>query len=271
MNRIKLFTTLIIALFFTIQFTKGQETTISSPKVSFDFNADLVSRYVWRGTQFGGASPHLQPGISMDYKGLEFGAWGSYSLAGQNTAQEFDLYLSYTFLNEMLTATLTDYYFPDDTATYNYFEWNKDITGHILEASLSFNGTDNLPLHFLAAVNFYGADAQKINDDQNSPDFNTSTGIQYSNYFELGYNFDVQDVNCDVFVGASLNSPNDLNTATGYLGESGFYGTGPGVVNLGLTASKEIKITEHFSLPLTTSIITNPQAEKIFFVFGISF
>jgi hypothetical protein len=42
------------------------------------------------------------------------------------------------------------------------------------------------------------------------------------------------------------------------------------VVNLGITVSKEIKISDSFSLPLTTSFIINPQAENVFLVLGIS-
>jgi hypothetical protein len=54
-------------------------------------------------------------------------------------------------------------------------------------------------------------------------------------------------------------------------GESGFYGDYMGVVNLGLTTTKEIEITNKFKLPLTVSLITNPQAEKIYLVAGFSF
>jgi hypothetical protein len=41
-------------------------------------------------------------------------------------------------------------------------------------------------------------------------------------------------------------------------------------VNLGLTVSKDIKITDKFALPVFGSFITNPEAENVFFVFGIS-
>jgi len=40
--------------------------------------------------------------------------------------------------------------------------------------------------------------------------------------------------------------------------------------NLGLSATKEIKITDHFSLPLTGSLILNPADERLFVVAAIS-
>jgi len=43
------------------------------------------------------------------------------------------------------------------------------------------------------------------------------------------------------------------------------------VVNLGLSLSKAVTVTEAFSLPITASVITNPQAKNIFFVVGFSF
>jgi len=56
------------------------------------------------------------------------------------------------------------------------------------------------------------------------------------------------------------------------LGEPyGFYGQrSMGVINLGLTVSKDIKITDKFTLPVFGSFITNPESENVFFVFGLS-
>ena len=72
------------------------------------------------------------------------------------TVQETDLYLSYAF-REMLTFTVTDYFLPDEAiSNNNYFEYNKDKTGHVLESSLSFNGTEKIPFSLLAAINLWG-------------------------------------------------------------------------------------------------------------------
>jgi len=271
MNQKKLFASilLIIILFFGNQ-VWAQDVNPKATKVTFDMGADVMSRYIWRGSQFGGNSPSLQPSVSVGYGNLTLGAWGAYSLSGSNAGQEFDLSLNYTFLNDALTAGICDYYFPDESADYQYFDWNKDATGHVLEASLAFNGTDKLPLTFLVAVNFYGADAIKVNNNPANPDFNSKDGIKYSNYFELGYSFNVNDISCNAFMGGTLNQVRKADSLTGYVGESGYYGTGPGIVNLGITATKSIPVTEKFSLPLSASIITNPQTQKVFFVFGFS-
>jgi len=254
-----------VALLSFLGMTKAfSQTQTEQKKVEFNVGADLASRYIWRGSQFGGNSPVIQPSVSLGIKGFELGAWGSYTLSGDNRSQEMDLYLSYTCPSNMFTATVTDYYFPVEGQDYKYFDYKKNSTGHIFEGSLSFNGTEKFPVTILAAMNFYGADAISLNSD------NTKKGIQYSTYFELGYSFNVNDIALNTFVGFTPNTPETANAATGFVGETGFYGSKAGIVNLGLTGSKELKITDSFTLPISASVITNPQAEKIYFVLGIS-
>ena len=270
MNKTRVIGILVFFLFTGFS-TKnyGQESPKES-KLGFDIGADIMSRYVWRGTQFGGSSPSIQPFTSLSLGNFEIGVWGAYSIGGTNPYQEFDLYATYSFANEMFSVTITDYFFPDELSDYKYFDYEKDSTGHIFEGTLSFNGTEKIPVSLLIATNFYGCDAKKINDDVNSPDFNKEDGIQYSTYLELGYSTSIWKIDFDAFIGFTPNSPKKADTASGYIGENGFYGNGLGIVNLGFTATKEIKITDKYSLPVSASVITNPQAEKVYFVFGIS-
>src|SRR3989338_6056217 len=73
--------------------------------------ADVVSRYVWRGVDFGN-SPGFQPAIGYTTGSLSIGTWGSYSFAGTGTAfSEHDLWASYSFATPPGTFTVlfTDY------------------------------------------------------------------------------------------------------------------------------------------------------------------
>jgi hypothetical protein len=49
---------------------------------NFSIGADAVSRYIWRGLNLGGATPHIQPFMEYSFgeTGLAIGAWGSYGL-----------------------------------------------------------------------------------------------------------------------------------------------------------------------------------------------
>jgi len=243
------FSTIIISL-LSVELTFAQQDSIVK-KNPFSISCDLMSKYVWRGSDFGDA-PSIQPGVSYTKGGFTIGAWGAIATTF-NGYQETDIYASYAY--KFMSLTVTDYFFPSNTKTYNFFDYDDSSTGHILEVSLAFNGLENLPLSVMLATNVYGADNKRINID------GTKGGIQYSTYAEIAYAFKYMSV----FMGTNLTNINRDN------GETGFYGNYMGVVNLGVTTSKSIKITEHYSLPLSVSLITNPQAKKIYLVAGISF
>jgi hypothetical protein len=205
----------------------AQEEEKSNP---IDIGADIMSRYVWRGTDYG-SSPSIQPYMELGLGGFALGFWGAYTtnLPG---VQELDFYANYTF-SDVVTVGIIDYFFPDEVFGYDYYEFRADSSAHILEGTASFNGLENLPLTFLVGYNMAG-------DSQNST------------YLELGYSFWL----LDIFLGAG----NGFYTSDGNFN----------VVNIGISVSKDIKITEKFSLPISASFITNPEAEKVHFVFGIS-
>lgn len=247
-----------------------QLNSFSQEKVSLDLGTDIVSRYVWRGTQYCGNSPSIQPYSSITYSNFQFGFWGSYSVSDLVTNQELDTYISYSFLKDIISATITDYYFPDNS-DYNYFNYAANTTGHILEGTLSFNGTEKIPFTFLAAMNFFGADAAKIESNPTNTNFNKKTGIQYSNYFELGYSKSFESADFNAFVGFTLSNPRQEDLTSGFIGETGFYGDKAGIVNIGFSISKQLQISKNYSLPIGVSLITNPETKKIYMVFKLTF
>lgn len=255
----------------------AQENTKQNTS-TWSVGADLVSRYIWRGINLGGSSPSIQPtveyGFGTEKHAFAIGAWGAYSVSGTQTGQEADLYLSYT-LNSMFTLTFTDYFFPNESLGRNkYFNYNMDWTsidngtqaqtGHVVEAAIAFNGTEKVPIHILFAMNIWGADSRKYEDQSGT--MVPVDKIVMSKYLELGYSLSHNDIGIDLFMGMSLNNP---KTEKGE--PAGFYGQqSAGVINLGITLSKEVQLSNKFSLPVFGSLITNPEAENIFLVVGIS-
>lgn len=72
-------------------------------------------------------------------------------------------------------------------------------------------------------------------------------------YFEAGYSFD----QADVFVGAG----------DGWHSASGDFA----LVNIGVSTSKDIVITEEFTVPLSGAAIWNPDTEQFYILVGFSF
>jgi hypothetical protein len=197
----------------------------ASAQVNVDMGTDLMSRYVWRGIDFGG-SPSIQPYIEVSTGDFVLGAWGAYT-TNASGAQEADLYAGYAF-GDIISLTLTDYYFPEDDMSDKYFDFDNN---HTLEISGTLT-LDNFSL--LAGKFFAGADNQSL-------------------YLEAGYDFG----KVNLFAGAG----DKVYTSDGEFA----------IVNVGIGTSKEVKITEHFSLPLSSSLILNPENESLFMVVGVSF
>ena len=113
--------------------------------------ADVVSRYVWRGTDYGNAAA-VQPSIETTIGPVALGAWGSWSISpgpADASGNECDLYASTTV--GPVGLTLTDYFFPAYAGIDSLL--NLDI--HVFELSA---GADVGPVSILAAANVGGDD-----------------------------------------------------------------------------------------------------------------
>lgn len=217
-----------------------------------DVNADLVSRYIWRGTNVN-ESPNIQPSITLTVGGLSAGFWGSYCIANTSETNSFSheidtwIQYDYSLSNGMsIGAIITDYYFPQAGVrfgNFNNYDNTKGPGAHTFEAGILFKGSEAFPISLSGYMNFY-------NDAGNST------------YFQIDYPVELKDVSLNFFIGASAGSKEN----------PGFYNTETfNIINAGITASKSIKITEDYSLPVYTSFIINPRTDIAYMVFGLSF
>ncbi len=225
---------------------------------NFSYGADVVSRYIWRGLNLGGSSPHVQPYLEYSFgeTGLAAGFWGSHALGASSTGAEADIYVSYTPV-DMFSVGITDYFFPSDVAFArgdHYFDYAKKTTSHTIEGMVSFNGTEEIPVSLTFAMNVYGADGIDKKGDN-----------YYAKYLELGYSATIKETGLSPFIGMALDDPAEEDGAVGW------YGNSFGVINVGLSVSKAVKISDVYTMPLSSSVIFNPEAGNIYLVFSISF
>jgi len=245
---------LLSAILLTIiPLTKSQDSA------QIKVTADMVSSYVWRGVlSTSKPTPNFQPSLAYCYKGLELGVWGSTDFNG--SYKEIDPYISYA--KGSFKVMLTDYNW---NFKNQYFNFKNKETDHILESSLAYNGVELFPLSVFVATMFYGADKKYETGYQYTDNNgNTVTGGQnpakqnYSTYVELTY--PVKSIN--IFLGFT---PSEGYYGDGYGNRSGF-----SVVNLGLSGSRLINITDTFSLPVKTTFGFNPQKEDAYLVFTLT-
>ena len=218
-------------------------TALAQEKVETTICGDLVSSYIWRGQDLG--STAIQPTLGVGYKGLSLTAWGSYGLVNADDVKEFDLTLDYTIGG--LSIGITDYWFsrmdggdPDG----RYFKYEAHGTNHVFEGYIGYD------FGFAALrwfTNFAGNDGT-----------NKDGKRAYSSYFEAVVPFKLASVDWTATAGA-------VPSYTTSYGTSGF-----AVTNLSLKATKEIKVTDSFSIPVFGQVVGNPCSQYAYLVFGLT-
>ena len=221
----------------------AQDEIESESKIETTISGDIVSSYIWRGQDLGNVS--LQPTLGIGYKGLSLTAWGSVGLTNSDDTKEFDLTLAYT--TGGFNIGITDYWFnagldPDN----RYFMYNAHSTNHVFEANIGYDfGFASLQWY----TNFAGNDG-----------VNKSGKRAYSSYVEASVPFKLATVDWTATVGAIPYATTFYNEWT-----SGF-----SVTNLALKATKDIKITDSFSIPIFGQVVAEPCTQKAYLVLGFT-
>ena len=215
--------------------------SMAQEKIETTVSADGVTQYLWRGQNLG--STAVQPTLGLGYEGLSLTAWGSYALTDPNDTKELDLTLSYT--TGGLNVGITDYWFSAGLDPRNrYFKYDAHSTNHVFEANVGYDfGVASVQWY----TNFAGNDGA-----------NSSGKRAYSSYVELSAPFHLGGADWTAAVGA-------VPYATDFYGANGF-----AVTNVSLKATKEIRITDSFALPLFAGIAANPCAQKTYLIVGFT-
>ena len=210
-------------------------------EIETTMGADVVSNYVWRGQDLGSVS--LQPMLGVGWRGLSLAAWGNVGLSDPDDTKEIDLTLGYTLGG--LNIGITDYWVSKDglDPQGRYFKYDAHGTNHVFEANIGYDfGFASLQWFTNFSGNDYKADGKRA----------------YSSYVEATVPFKLAAVDWTATAGA-------VPAATDYYGTTGF-----AVTNLSLKATKDIKVTDAFSIPVFAQFVGNPCSQKAYLVFGLT-
>ena len=208
-------------------------------EIETTIGADIVNQYIWRGQELGDVS--VQPTLGIAYKGVSLTAWGSIGLSDKDDTKEFDITAAYTIGG--FHIGVTDYWF--NTPNERYFAYEAHKTSHVFEANIGYDfGVASLNWY----TNFAGNDG--VNKDGKRA---------YSSYFEASVPFKLASCEWTATIGAVPYATSFYANANGFA-----------VTNVGIKATKDIKINDHFCIPIFAGITANPSTEKAFFIFGLS-
>ena len=208
-------------------------------EIETTIGADIVNQYIWRGQELGDVS--VQPTLGIAYKGVSLTAWGSIGLSDKDDTKEFDITAAYTIGG--FHIGVTDYWC--NTPNERYFAYEAHKTSHVFEANIGYDfGVASLNWY----TNFAGNDG--VNKDGKRA---------YSSYFEASVPFKLASCEWTATIGAVPYATSFYANANGFA-----------VTNVGIKATKDIKINDHFCIPIFAGITANPSTEKAFFIFGLS-
>ena len=210
-------------------------SALAQNEFSVNGNVDFVSDYVWRGA-YQGSGVSVQPSLTLGYAGLSLNAWGSQSLT--KDAKEFDINLSYNIKN--FTLTVSDYWWSGADQPYGHYK-----SQHFFEATAAYTISEKFPLTLTWSTMFAGGDKDENGD------------LQASTYITAAYPF-------------SLPLDITLTPSIGFTPWEGMYHDKAGVTDVSLKASKAIKVTEHFSIPVFVQAIASPIYDRTYIVGGFS-
>lgn len=206
------------------------------------FSGDFVSSYIWRGLYMSSAS--IQPSIELEAGKFTIGAWGSVDFNGDD--KEIDLSLSYTSGN--FVFTLTDMWWSTQGSGIKYFNYSSHETEHTFEGSVAYTlPCERFPVTLSWNTVFAGMDKK-------------SNGRQaYASYVEVTCPFNFKRTELEAVCGF-----------TPYKAEMQYETSGFAFTNLALRATREIRLSSSFTLPLFAELAVNPALEDVHFVIGFT-
>lgn len=196
--------------------------------------ADIVSNYIWRGTKLG-TGPAIQPSVKFTTGGLTIGVWGSFD---SNGYAETDPYISYSFANGF-SLGFTDYFLPNYTVMVDE---ETEVTSQFFD--------ENSNAYEINAGYTTGGLSLSANYILNEGTTIASAGND--TYFQAGYAFDKFNI--------SVGGGDGWHTSDGDFN----------ICHVAIGTSKEIKITDSFSIPVSGQVILNPDKEQLYVVVGFS-
>lgn len=211
----------------------------------------LKSSHLWRGQEVTDEVTLVSDLYLKDRNDVfRFGLWGGAGVTGKY--KEIDYYASVSKYG--LTFAVWDIYNFSPGAAYNNrqaFNYEAHETGHFVDASLAWRISEKFPLKLYWATVLFGRDRGQLNDHNRY-----STFIQASYPFELKGGFGVE------LSAAGAFAFNKGKNADGSTSDAHFYGSSPGVVDVSLKVSKDLKIGS-YTIPVSVLTMWNPENNSV--------
>lgn len=251
----KIISLALIALTLLPNIAKAQEE-ITEKAFQASAGVDLVSRYLWRGSNLADIS--LQPKLNAEWKGLSLQIGSNIGFNKEDT-QDLDLTLSYSRWG--FNIGVTDYWTKDVDPDNRYFHYDSHGP-HQFEANLGYT------------CNYFSLQAYTMFAGN---DFKTNGNRAYSTYIELSVPFKAGGLDWDVRAGITPMESAGVATTKMVQGliheievveKNYMYGEGFTCNVASVRATKTFSF-KNFEIPVFAEFSTNPYLQKAYFIAGI--
>ncbi len=197
----------------------------------------VYSKHHWRGMGFGN-TPSFEPSVTFSKGIFSLNLWGAQTT--DNSYVEVDVIPSlnigkYQFI-------IFDYYNPVNGGHNDFFTFKEGENRHSAEFAIVRNPSKYFPVKLMGTSFFFG-------------DKNAETGNPfYSTYLEAAYSLDLKWVKLEPTLGIATHKS--------------YYAEGFAVINSSFSIKKEIELAHGLTMPLSLSMIHNPDQNKSFLSFG---
>lgn len=236
-------------------------------KVEANVQADIVTKYMWRGLELGGVS--IQPQAKVSWRGLGLRAFGSKGIDNNDT-EEFDLELSYNLAG--FNIGVIDYWKTGIDVSNRYLYYDRDKGPHKFEGNLGYTckyfslqayctfwGIDDTPYKYMVVRNELSDDEIRVEEAHNRA---------YSTYIEASIPFRMGGLNWTLTGG--MTPFESGGPAVEYGNNIRYtYADGPACVKAALRATKELSVGD-VKLPIYAEIHLNPYMQTGNFMMGVS-
>lgn len=182
-----------------------------------------------------------------------------------------DYYSTYVFRGIAFSGPSIQPYVEFESGSFTFGGWGSQGFDGFQEMDLYASYAFDFGLS-IGLTDYYYPGSDYFAGDSHAFEINTgfeTGGFSLSGNMVLNEAEDAGSVGGDLYFEAGFSvGPADLfiGAGDGWHSSNGDFA----LVNVGLGASKEIKITENFSIPLTGALILNPDTEQFYIVVGVS-
>ena len=239
---------ILLVTVLSVQMGVAQEAEMKDGPL--DFSVNLQSNHLWRGLVITDKPVVMVlTTVKLNESGsFTTGFWGGMATSNDSDGthyKEINYYMQYA--SNGFSIGLWDLFNTRGVDSPDVWDYDKETTGHLLDLRTSYNFGEKFPLTLEADFLLYGSGDSQYNTNG---DFEQRT----SSYVQVSYPLVRNSkVNVSGYVGAGFS----LN------GDTHLYGDGDqnfDIVNVGLTASKTLKVSD-LSIPVSATTMWNPSTK----------